>query len=195
MPPPRDESLDHLLDDRIYFRMEEVAVCGFTARLLLRHGGEHRVALNIGHEARYEFCSLRQLSNPILDTGIMMCRVLTEFLGLKFSPKPVPTGKLVFLTTPKYATDINLFSLIGRFITMEDVNNSHKTFNADDAEKALFRTLRAANQGIGHLTPTLARDLDLTDLDLACQVVMTLVNDHLYAKLGRPRVNFPGLDR
>jgi hypothetical protein len=179
-----DQQKEILLKDRIPPRMAEVYLCGFMARLLIRSGGEPPATLTIADRVSCEFASLKELTDPILDTGIMMCRVLMDFLGISSRRQPEPDGSLEQLAKPKYPDDMTLLNFGMPFISLNQAIQGYPPYTSDRIEKALLRTLRTANRGIGHLTPILARTLDLEDLDIACQTVVGLVNRHLYEALG-----------
>jgi hypothetical protein len=183
--------MEFLLKDRIPARMAEVHLSGFMARLLIKYGGDPQVTLKIADQATYDLVSLKVLSDPILDTGIMMCRVLMEFLGIKWVRSSAPKGRLVRISGSKFPDDLKLTSFGPQLISLNQVRQGYPNCTPDQIEKSLLHTLSTANRGIGHLTPIKARELSLEDLEISCQAVFTLVNRHLYEALGHTTISPP----
>jgi hypothetical protein len=110
-----------------------------------------------------------------------MCRVMMEFLGIRYDEAAGLAGKSEPDGNRKY--DVCLLDFAIPFISVADAN-------AGAASTALHETLRAANKGIGHLTRTKGSELDPRDLKDASEYVIELVGRHLYDRLRKTRPDF-----
>ena len=77
-----------LLEDRIPIRMEEVAVGAFFARLVTQHPKQDRpLTLTLHLSQSFSLPAITTLAYPTIDAGLLMCRVLMEFLGVRYMPR------------------------------------------------------------------------------------------------------------
>lgn len=121
-------------------------------------------------------------TNPVIESGLIHCRALLEFLGLRltrnrlsnrgqrklddvgiehyFDTKGLPLKQL--------SPDLALASYLGQ---------------REDAEKALVSVFSTANKGLAHITSTLTT-AELSLLELASRGVESLIISHLYTPMG-----------
>lgn len=184
MQPLTEQEKKSLLEDRIYHRMAEVNLCATMAKLLLISGRDRQVMLMLDGQAAYQSPSLKELSDPVIDTGIIMCRVLMEFLGVRCR------NSALLQVKTQQADDVSMRDFGLPFITPDEVAQGHPELAPVDVTQAMIETLGAANKGIGHLTRIPARKLDLWCLDVACLSVLNLMGRHLYQALGYSRPVF-----
>jgi hypothetical protein len=184
MQPLTGQEKKSLLEDRIYHRMAEVNLCANMAQLLASYGRDRHAKLMLDGRAAYESPSLKELSDPVIDTGIVMCRVLMEFLGVRCR-----NGVLLQVRTQQ-ADDVSMADFGLPFVTPDKVAQGYPGLPPIDVSEAMVATLSAANKGIGHLTRVPARKLDLLYLEVACRSVLSLMNRHLYQALGYPERSF-----
>jgi hypothetical protein len=180
--PLDDKKWDELLHTHIPDRLRELVWCSKLAAHSIAHGNPKHISIQTAPGKGYETGRFEWLFHPAYDTGILMCRVMMEFLGIgyrvhtMFQKREPPIDRM---------DDVCLLDFGIQFITVADAAAGGPT-----ARDALLNTLLAANKGIGHLTRAKASDLDLPDLKLACEQVVSLVNHHLYQKLNMTNPSF-----
>jgi len=125
------------------------------------------------------------IANPMIEAGIIHARALLEFLGLG-----TQGGRLVQVNNKRRADDVAIehFSTptcpISK-ITVIDALSAY-TGPKEEAEQALVAIFELANKWLAHLTTgVLSHDYTDQHLDIACRGIRVLLNNYLYAKLGR----------
>lgn len=188
------EDKRRLLRQRIPDRMFEVHFCRQVIAIMAdakqaksKTGPE--VVLSIaGHS--YSIFPPKMLSYIALDAGVMMCRALMNFLGIYYGSE---SEDLYSRSDPRYDTTIHL----GDFrLTPLSVNEACVPLSgreADTVRNELLVTLKTADIGIGHLTRTAGRDIGvLIKISHTCELVLFLMNKHLYEALGEKPMVFDG---
>ena len=127
-------------------------------------------------------------TNPVLESGLIHCRALLDFLGLKADP--ADSTKLICRNPKKNKKDD---------VVIEHFSNSHGPLplvtpqeaitqyegSQSDAETALAGVLHTANKGLAHITAGLAFSAaDISHLEIASRGVRALVISHFFTPLG-----------
>lgn len=123
------------------------------------------------------------LTNPIIESGFIYCRVLLEFLGIKLERM---TGLLKQTAMKKEGTksgDICISDFALPKITVEQATTGFAFAPPDRIDAALRLVIVNANKSVAHLTSGPALPATFPDLELACRVVVCLVVRHLYVPL------------
>ena len=130
------------------------------------------------------------LSNPVLEVGVLHCRVLLEFLGLRFSK----SGKLSQRTSKSRRDDVWLCDLSTPKKKLINPTPSELLKALPHPRKDKLAALKLAwlnaNKGMAHLTTGPRFDKrTLGKLSLACELLAEAVGQLLYDELGvaRPR--------
>jgi hypothetical protein len=178
--PLDEDKWENLLEIHIPDRLREIAWCAKMAERVITAGAPLHISLAIDGKPFCDTSCSNWLVHPAYDTGIIMCRVMMEFLGIRYDPagfvgKSEPYGDR--------KDDVCLLDFAIPFISVAEAN-------AGAASIALHETLLAANKGIGHLTRTRGGDLKPRDLKDASEYVISLVGCHLYDRLGKTRPDF-----
>ena len=121
-------------------------------------------------------------TNPVIEAGLMHCRALLEFLGLREDKnKLAPIEK-------RRRGDVGVEQFKDskgkplRMATPEEALGRYQGGKAD-AERALLAVFHATNKGLAHMTLQLSAP-DLPLLLIASKRVRALVISHLYTPLG-----------
>lgn len=120
-------------------------------------------------------------TNPVIESGIMHCRVCLEFLGLKEDPK----NSLKLKTRNKKRNDD--FGIEDWGLSCLSVQDAVAPYAGpkEEAEKALACIIHCANKGLAHATSGLiVVDEDRKLYEIAARGIPTLLINHLYAPLG-----------
>jgi hypothetical protein len=178
----RDDYAAHVIP----YRMKAVGVFNLATRFV-KHFSRTPKPLEIYFDGKL---SVRGLStaftNPTIEAGIIHCRALLEFLGLRCD-KADPAR----LTSRqgKRTDDFVIEDFSGPMGRLEKVTVAQAVAPyagpKDQAERALAAVIHTANKGLAHMTSGHIVDLgDLELFEIASRGVPTLVANHFYVARG-----------
>lgn len=174
-------SKDEYLDVVLPYRMKSVDVLRVALQYVLAWEKPKTLEIYFGGKL-----AIRGLStawtNPVIEAGIIHCRALLEFLGLKEDHK----NRLKLINRPKKRKDDYGIEDFGfPLVTVEEAVRPYKGPSAE-AEKALAAIIHCANKGIGHTTlGQLVVEEDLKLYEIASRGVPALLVNKLYVPLGK----------
>jgi hypothetical protein len=161
-----------------------------TLNLVLCQGeiwsGEKPLQLYIGSKLVVEG-NARAFTNPVVESGIIHCRALLEFLGLCMSK----AGKLENLKRPRKSDDVGIehFSTSSGPLPIVAPSGALARWpgGPEEAEQSLLSVFRTANKGLAHFTSAfLATPEEARLIEIATLGVPALVVSYLYTPLGLP---------
>jgi hypothetical protein len=180
-----DSILEQVLSQIIPYRLCAVE----TFSLVLRRGsawsGTKPLQIFIDGRLAIEGNS-NAFINPVVESGVVHCRALLEFLGLKSKndrlvrrqpwSRPDDIGIEHFPTTNGPLSVATVQSVLDRW-----------PGGQAEAEQALLSVFRTANKGVAHFTSSIAASPEETRLlEIAARAVPALIESYLYTPLGRP---------
>ena len=129
-------------------------------------------------------CNVAAIANSMIEAGVIHARALLEFLGLA-----VRNGRLGQVPR-RFPGDIGIehYSTAGQGLAMVSPEQVYAAYDGprEDAENAIVAIFEFANKGMAHITDgVLSGAWTDRHLDIACRGIPVLLNNHLYAKLGR----------
>ena len=132
--------------------------------------------------------NLNTITNPMLEVGLVHCRALLEFLGLR--GRKGTLGQIG--DKERRETDVGVESFsnaIGPLKKVEpDVALSRYEGDKSEVEKALLSILHVTNKGLAHNTMDLIEDPEGNRLiKIASRGVPALMVSYFYTPLGLPR--------
>lgn len=168
------------LDEHIPYRLGNLDACFHAFRILLSEPCPSSVLVrfNTGHEMRG---GVPLVTNAWVETGIITCRAVTNFLEGKKSKR--------------WDDDITIRSFVGKggqhlaAVTRDEIVPLRPSnVDSDFARRALDFAYQAANKGVAHLTKQEFQDPEAVELyQTACLTLKTAVHVHLYDALGIAR--------
>ena len=179
---------DDVLTRIVPHRLEAIATLNLV--LHLRRGWDSPKPMKIFFADRLQITgSSNAFTNPVIEAGIIHCRALLEFLGLRVSPSD--PRKLASRGAKGRNDDwvIEDFSNAAGALPLVTPQQAVLRYKGDpaEAETALASVLHTANKGLAHLTAGLSpAATDITALEIASRGVSALVVSHLYTPLGLP---------
>lgn len=183
---------DEVLNSIIPYRLEAVTIANLVARLRNEWGTPK--SMKVYFDDRLQFTgNSNALTNPVLEAGLIHCRALLDFLGLKVDSKD-PT-KLTNRDPKQTKPDdwvIERFTNAAGPLPMVTPSFavSRYTGPASEAEAALAGVLHTTNKGLAHLTSGLIKSAtEISKFEIASRGVPALVVSHLYTPLGLPAPN------
>lgn len=174
------EEIEVAVSDRIKPRLKEVLLCGKVSRKMFDSKETFdKAAFELG-DLKVNFgANHRDLTDPIIDTGIMMVRVMIQFLGF--------TVKLEDLSLQQYsarANDVTIKSF-GLPLPSSDESSEEYIFNAlnKDEINAIKLVAIKTNNGVAHLTVNETKTIGLDVLALACESILKVIEKKLLEPL------------
>ncbi len=180
MPKLNKNEIKKILEDRLKYRMQELHLCSQVS-LLKSKTTISTAKLELNDQNRFIYENTRALTDPIFDSGIAMCRVLLEFMGFRVDQNKTFQEKNNYKPDDLKITDLGL-----KQPTDKQIFDSLKPKEI----KALQNTVFLANKGVAHLTRIETKSIDLLDLSIACTVMISIINQHIYIALDYDKVEF-----
>lgn len=178
----RDEVLSRLIPQRL----DAIATLNLALRLRSSWDAPRRMKIYFDDQLQITGNS-NAFTNPVIEAGLVHCRALLEFLGLRVS-RTDPT-KLA-LRGPKSQSDdwvIEDFANSSGPLPLVTPQQAVSKYKGDpvEAELALASVLHTVNKGFAHITAGLvASATDIRTLEIASRGVPALVVSYLYTPLG-----------
>lgn len=120
-------------------------------------------------------------TNPAIESAIIHCRALLEFLGLCSTR----TSQIVEINNRTRDDDFGIEKISGLAMVTKDRAVAGISANPKDAEKALCLILHAANKGLAHTTSSFDRDSAESHLyEIAFKGIQDLLISCFYSPLG-----------
>lgn len=169
----------------IPYRMQAVHMLNIATRYVMRWDQPQPMEIRFNGEVAIEGRSTA-LTNPAIEAGIIHCRALLEFLGLRGS-KSDPSKLAV--RNGKQPDDyvIEDFTGPGGPLQRVSIDEALRTYNGpkDEAERALAAVIHCANKAIAHMTSGYLFDLsDIRLYEIASRGVPVLVSNYFYIARG-----------
>jgi hypothetical protein len=169
-------------------RLDAIATLNLVLRL--RRSWEAAKPMRIYFDGRLQITgNSNAFTNPVVEAGLIHCRALLEFLGLRVS-RADPT-KLA-ARGPKMQPDdwvIEDFANSTGPLPLVTPQQAVSKYKGDPAaaESALAAVLHTVNKGLAHITAgLLASATDIDALEIASRGVPALITSYLYTPLGLP---------
>lgn len=129
--------------------------------------------------------NLNAITNPMLEVGLIHCRALIEFLGLRDERGSLSQIK------KRRPTDVGIEHFEndrGPLIMLPPgIAVSRYGGDADEAERALLAVFRLTNKGLAHSTAEVIEDsADFDLIEIASLGVPALMVSYFYTPLGLP---------
>jgi hypothetical protein len=171
----------------IPYRMKAVATFNLALQFVMRWKTPAKLEIYFNDKLAIRGLSTA-FTNPAIEAGIMHCRALLEFIGLKVDPKN--PDKLTARRGSR-GDDLVIESFTGPDGPLQTVSPTIAVGSyagpPAEAEKALAAVIRAANKGVAHTTVGHLADGDnFNHFEIASRGVPKLLISHFYTPLGLP---------
>lgn len=178
---------NNLLHVEIPYRLDAVAALNLAACLLLAWGRGKPMQVYFDGQLLIEGTSAA-LFNPVIEAGLVHCRALLEFVGLKADPSN-PLG--LVSRRSKRIDDYGIEDFDGPSGLLStvtpDVAIRRYPGPPIEAESALAFVLSGTNKVLAHITRGTPLPNDsLRLIEIASRGVHAIVISHLYTPLGLP---------
>jgi hypothetical protein len=168
-----------MLDEHIPYRLSHLDGLIWASQVRLARREPSRVALQFDGQTALSMKSIRQVTNPLMEIGILYCRNLLEFLGIKLDQ----TNQLVRAPrSGKSRADDFTIEALG--LNPVPVTKLLSVFSDPSVgEKAVIATLVSANKGIAHFTSGTAARAYVPDSLLCASALIQLIEELVYQQL------------
>jgi len=180
-------SHDDIIKRIIPYRLQAVEAANLAIRL--RSSCDAPKAMKIYFDDRLKITgNSNAFTNPVMEAGLIHCRALLDFLGLK--AESADSTKLSCRDPKRTRNDdvvIEHFSNSNGPLLMVTPKEALSRYQGQqsEAEAALAGVLHTANKGLAHITSGLAMTAtDMFNLEIASRGVRALVVSHFYTPLG-----------
>lgn len=178
------EQLKEYLYGSLPYRLQSLRFCYRVCNLQREHHPDYGDELGIGEDINLD--EDRPLwFNPVIESGLIYCRVLLEFLGITRDKEP-DTLKQTKAKSAKFKLtddDICITAFGLEKISEKQAVSGFSYASQDEVSSALCHVIKTANKTVAHLTSGQKAPGTFTSLRLACRVVTDLVWQHLYVPL------------
>jgi hypothetical protein len=183
-PTMDDAQLLRELNERIPYRMKATAILNCALELRSRWQEAPAMALYVDGKQIMEG-NLNAFTNPAIEAGLVHCRALLEFLGLRNKK-----GTLCNIEK-RVQSDIGIehFKSADGYLKMLDAETALENYDGERAEakKALLTVFHIANKGVAHITQALEEHPEhATLVEIASRGIPSLMVSYLYTPLGIP---------
>ena len=170
----------NIIENRIIPRMREIDLCGRVSEHMFNtncHDGIKSfksVSLKLNEQEFYTNMHSRQITDPVLDSGIAMVRVMLQFLGVSvhfdghYKEYKHKNGNII----------LQSFGREKLVLANNADNYVFKTLSESEIE-AIRITGVNGNKGVAHLTIHETKSIPLNTLALACSAMIKLLNFRL----------------
>ena len=175
--------LDYVIDTLIPYRLK--AVDSLTHALRLCDSFENPKSIEIYFDKKLTIIgNSNAYTNPVVESGLVHCRALLEFLGLCYTKnglENILNRKNKDDVGIEHYQDLNGLALQK---VSPDIAISRYPGPKEDAEQALISIFTATNKGLAHITSSLEPQ-ELRLLEIASRGVDALIISHLYTPMGK----------
>lgn len=173
------DALTHHRDRIIPYRMQAASVLNLALRHVERWPNARRMSILFDDELFIEGLSTG-FTNAAIESGIVNCRALLEFLGLRARSPTVLTQR------PQSArrSDVGIEDYNLPLVDVSEVTAKYPG-DAGEAESALASLITAANKWLVHSTTAVEMEPpQIHLLEIASRGIPTLVISYFYTRLG-----------
>ena len=175
----------HFITKILPYRMQSISILNLALTYVIDWDNPKSLEIRFDGKTCIEGLSTA-FTNAAIESGIMHCRALLEFLGLKVNDS---NHTKLSIRNGKRKDDIVIEDFTGpngqlAKITIAEALSPYKG-SQDEAENAIARVIHIANKGIAHSTIALVDDPDeLKLVEIASRGVPTLVINYFYTRMG-----------
>ncbi len=179
------DALAHHRDKIIPYRMKTTSIMNFALRHVDRWPNVRRMTIYFDDELFIEGLSTG-FTNAAIESGVINCRALLEFLGLQVTSQ----NRLAQRLKPRKESDVGIEHYNLPMVSASDVIAKYPG-DAAEAESALVSIITIANKFLSHNTTSVEIEPpQLHLIEIASRGVPALVTSYFYTRLGLPAPDY-----
>ncbi|MCF8070610.1 MAG: hypothetical protein K9L30_18675 [Desulfobacterales bacterium] len=171
-----------ILERHLPYRMVHLDGLCWACDLLLSGNTSVPVSIIIDGVTNNTGSSVYFLTNPLVESGLLYCRVFLGFLGISLNRK---TQQLAQIEKPGTGDDFSLTKLGLPSLTVNDLRSA-PTGRPEEIEASCQRTLLSTNKGVAHFTDSDTPGSQAQDALCCANTVIWLIEEYVYKKLDIP---------
>ncbi len=182
-----DNKLRDYLMIHIPYRLQAIDGLQWACQVIIKYQKTNFVQLHIDGVLAASSNSYRFITNPMLEVGLLYCRVLLEFLGIGLNINRNKLKEKTDLSIKPDDININNFGL--NRLTINQVCDVPFA-SSIELEQAYIYTILTADKAVAHLTigPNLPQNIN--NLSICSKAVPFLICKYLYTALGLREPNY-----
>lgn len=171
-----------MLNIHIPYRLTHIDGLCWACDVLNSGNQSTTLSLVFDRDVKNKQLSILDLTNPLAEIGLLYCRVLLNFLGLRFDKRD---NAIVEILNPGSEDNFSIVKLDLPALTPADLELA-PTGESKDIIKSCIRTLLSINKGVAHFTDSNSSRSYTQDAQLCGKTVIWLVEEYVYKKLDYP---------
>ncbi len=168
--------------------MQEMAFCETISGILNQQRGESGATLLLGTQGIHA-ADRRAFVNPVLLSGVILCRGMLDFLGIQLARDSKPLRLIQRSPKPAGSDDVVCEDFGVPIIPLAEFRKF--TAHLADGEESVAAILHLANKDVAHLTELMNPQWEIRRLGYTCQLMNYLLNGYFFGCLGIPAVELP----
>ena len=176
--------VEYHLNSLIPHRLDALAILDLLLAYQLHWGEPKPMQVFVDGQLQFEG-NTNLLTNPVFEAGVLHARALLQFLGLR-----AKDGLLTNIRPKDRQPDdvgIEKIPMGNQFLQVVTPEQVRK-IEPENSDGALVALLEAANKGMAHFTTNYpANPAEANTVALAARLTQRLVEQYVYAQLGRTR--------
>jgi len=184
---------EYFIEKILPYRMEAIHIFNLALKYVNLLNGPKPLQIWFDDQLYIEGLSTA-FTNPAIESGIMHCRALLQFLGLTVDKSD--NTKLFHRSSKRQDDDLRIEDFTdteGNKLARISIQEARSPYKGDksEAEKALARVIYIANKRLAHITSDLiTNDEDLKLLEIASRGVPVLAINYFYTPMGLESPDF-----
>ena len=173
-------SIDEMLREHIPYRLTHLDGLIWASERLMSTYRPDAISIRFDGQVVLTPKSLYQITNPLFEIGILYCRVLLEFLGIRLDSK----NKLANRADGR-PDDFGIEQLSLPHVTIAELLGA-PCARSGDIEAAAIATLISADKGVAHFTSSTSGRAHAANSLLCAKAVAWCIEEYVYRKLSMP---------
>ena len=179
-------STKEMLEEHLPYRLTLLDGLCWACEIILPGEDPRIVQVTLDGKPKLVLRSVRVLTNSLVEAGLLYCRVLLNFLGIRFDGD---TNQLAEIKNPGSGDNFSIRRLGLPCVRLQDLRSA-PTGSPQEVEESCRLTLLAMNKGVAHFTDSITTSSQVEDALRCARTVMWLTEEYVYRRPGRPVPSF-----
>jgi hypothetical protein len=169
-----------MLEEHLPYRLTHLDGLCWACEVLISGENPSDVSITFDGVTKLKQTSVLFLTNSLVEAGLLYCRVLFNFLGIRLEGR---LQQLTLITNPGSGDDFSIVKLGLPILTLDDLRLA-PTGIPGEVEESCRLTLLAINKGVAHFTDSSTPRSQAQDALCCAKTVMWLTEEYVYKRMG-----------
>lgn len=175
-----DRIQTEMLEEHLPYRLTHLDGLCWACEVILSSERPSDVSITFDGLTKLKQTSVLFLTNSLVESGLLYCRVLFSFLGICFDRK---TQQLAQIKNPGSDDNFSIVKLGLPILTLDDLRLA-PTGSSGEVEESCRLTLLATNKGVAHFTDSKTTPSQSEDALRCARTVIWLTEEYVYKRIG-----------